>query len=41
MLNTPARRLIAGTRSSLRPWVAPGGESKIADQELWEENQNV
>ena len=39
MLNTPARRLIAGTRSSLRPWVAPGGETKIEDQELWEEKQ--
>jgi hypothetical protein len=41
MLTMRPRRFIAGTRSSLRRWVAPGGEPKIADQELWEEKQNV
>jgi hypothetical protein len=41
MLTMPARRLIAGTRSSLRRWIAPGGEPKIADQKFTEERHKV
>jgi hypothetical protein len=41
MLTMPARRLIVGIRSSLRPWNAPGGEPKITDQKLAEETPNV
>jgi hypothetical protein len=34
MTTMPARRLVAGTQSSLRSWNVPGKELKIADQNV-------